>query len=72
MNLLADESVQGPIVERLRQVGHHVLYVAEIEVGIADELVLQRGNEQDALLLTGDKDFGDWCIVRNFSRVAWR
>ena len=59
MNLLADESVEGLIVARLRQVGHHVLYVSEMEAGIPDAIVLQRGNEQDALLLTGDKDFGD-------------
>ena len=30
MNLLADESVDGPIVDRLRQDGHRVRYVAEL------------------------------------------
>jgi len=35
MNLLADESVDQPIVGRLRQAGHSVLYVAEMEPGIA-------------------------------------
>ena len=29
MNLLADESVDKPIVERLRQDSHTVLYIAE-------------------------------------------
>jgi predicted nuclease of predicted toxin-antitoxin system len=69
MNLLADESVQGPIVKRLRQDGHNVLYVSEMEAGIPDETVLQRGNEQDALLLTGDKDFGD-LVYRQ--KLIWR
>ena len=33
MNLLADESVDRQIVERLRQDGHRVTYVAEMEPG---------------------------------------
>ena len=59
MNLLADESVDGQIVARLRQDKHDVTYVAEMEPGISDETVLQRANEQEALLLTVDKDFGE-------------
>ena len=59
MNLLADESVDGQIVARLRQDNHDVTYVAEMEPGISDETVLQRANEQEALLLTVDKDFGE-------------
>ena len=30
MKFLADESIDRPIVERLRQDGHQVLYVAEL------------------------------------------
>ncbi|MDQ3753667.1 MAG: DUF5615 family PIN-like protein [Acidobacteriota bacterium] len=41
MNVLADESVERQIVERLRQDGHDVLYVAEMEPGIPDAEVLQ-------------------------------
>jgi predicted nuclease of predicted toxin-antitoxin system len=59
MNLLADESVERQIVERLRREGHEVLYVAEMEPGITDDAVLERANETAALLLTVDKDFGE-------------
>jgi predicted nuclease of predicted toxin-antitoxin system len=59
MNLLADESVDRQIVERLRQDGHEVLYVAEMELGIPDDVVLERANEISALLVTADKDFGE-------------
>jgi predicted nuclease of predicted toxin-antitoxin system len=59
MNLLADESVDRQIVERLRQDGHEVLYVAEMEPGIPDDVVLERANEKSALLVTADKDFGE-------------
>ncbi len=59
MNLLADESIDRQIVERLRQDKHLVLYVPEIEAGISDEVVLNRANREEALLLTADKDFGE-------------
>jgi predicted nuclease of predicted toxin-antitoxin system len=59
VNLLADESVDGPIVHRLREDGHVALYVAEMAPGIDDDEVLARGNEIGALLVTADKDFGE-------------
>ena len=59
MNFLADESVDRQIVERLRQGGHQVWYVAEMEPGISDDAVLDLANQEDALLLTADKDFGE-------------
>ena len=59
MNLLADESVDKHIVEQLREDGHDVLYVSEMEPSIRDEVVLQRANEHHALLVTADKDFGE-------------
>lgn len=59
MNFLADESVDGQIVHRLRQDGHLLWYVAEMEPGISDDAVLDLANRQEALLLTADKDFGE-------------
>src|SRR5262245_14189293 len=59
MNLLADESVERPIVERLRQEGHDVVYVAELSPSIKDDEVLRQANDRVALLMTADKDFGE-------------
>lgn len=59
MNLLADESIDKPIVDRLRQDGHSVLYIAEFSPSIDDDTVLQRANQNGALLITADKDFGE-------------
>ena len=58
MNLVADEGVDRPVVERLRQDGHDVVYVAELSPSVADEEVLQQANARRAVLLTADKDFG--------------
>ena len=68
MRFVADESVDRQIVERLRQDGHHLLSVAEMEPGISDDVVLARSNEETALLLTADKDFGE--LVYRQRRVS--
>ena len=67
MNLLADESVEREIVERLRADGHNTVYVAELAPGISDDEVLDQANDQQALLVTGDKDFGE--LVYRLGRI---
>ena len=59
MILLADENLDRSVIERLRQHGHEVLAVAEMEPGIEDSVVLSRANERNALVVTEDKDFGE-------------
>lgn len=59
MNFVADEGVDRPVVDRLRQKGYEVLYIAEMAPGISDEQVLNRANDRGAMLLTADKDFGE-------------
>lgn len=68
MNFLADEGVDFPVVQRLRNEGHEVLYVAEMDPGISDEKVLAAANEKNALLLTADKDFGE--LVYRLGRIS--
>lgn len=68
MELLADEGVDRQIVERLREDGHRVSYVAEMEPGIADEQVLKMANNESLVLLTADKDFGE--LTYRMQRVS--
>ena len=59
MNFLADEGVDRPIVARLREEGYQVSYMAEVAPGTPDEVVLDMANQEGAILLTTDKDFGE-------------
>lgn len=59
MRLVADESVDGPIVDALREAGHLVDYVAELDAGIADSDVLDLAHTKGAVLVTADSDFGE-------------
>lgn len=59
MRFLADENIAAPLVEALRDAGADVVYIAELAPGMKDDEVLERAREQDRLLLTEDKDFGE-------------
>ncbi|MBC6474511.1 MAG: DUF5615 family PIN-like protein [Hormoscilla sp. GM102CHS1] len=69
MNLLAEENIKQAIVDRLRQDGHVVWYVVEMEPGVSDDVVLDLANREGALLLTADNDFGE--LVFRLGRVAF-
>jgi len=68
MNFLADEGIDKQIVVRLRQEGYSVSYVAEMEPGISDDVILDLANKEGSLLLTADKDFGD--LVFRLGRLS--
>ncbi|MDD9984862.1 MAG: DUF5615 family PIN-like protein [Spirochaetaceae bacterium] len=66
MNLLADESVDRPIVDRLRRDGHSVRSIAESDPGIHDA-VLNLANRSGDVLITADKDFSE--LVFRMGRI---
>jgi len=59
VRIVADENVDKEIVDRLRGDGHDVVYIAEADPGTDDQAVLDRSRQDDRVLLTADKDFGD-------------
>jgi len=60
MNFLADESVERGVIVRLRQEGHQVQAITDMNPGLDDETVLNLAvQEAGLLLLTADKDFGE-------------
>ena len=67
MNFLIDESVDAPVAERLREVGHRVACVWDFAPGMTDDDVLARANSEGAILVTADKDFGE--LVFRLGRI---
>lgn len=59
MNLIADEGVDKPIVDALRNSGFDVLYILETNRGAKDDMILELANSRQRVLLTQDKDFGE-------------
>jgi predicted nuclease of predicted toxin-antitoxin system len=59
MKIVADENVDRLVIERLRSNGHEVLSIAQEFRSSPDTEVLSISNNERALLLTEDKDFGE-------------
>ncbi len=59
MNFLADECCDAGLVDALRHEGHDVAFVMESMRGASDTDVLQRAQQEERILLTEDKDFGE-------------
>ncbi|MBV8780070.1 MAG: DUF5615 family PIN-like protein [Phycisphaerae bacterium] len=60
MNLLADENFPAPVTEELRALGHNLVAVAETMRGASDAVVLSVAVREHRLLLTLDRDYGDF------------
>jgi predicted nuclease of predicted toxin-antitoxin system len=58
VRILADENLDGPIVEWLRANEFDVLWIAEQKPGVPDEDVIGEAKSTDRVLLTFDRDFG--------------
>lgn len=59
MRILANENVPGPLMADLRERGHDVLWIRTEAPGSSDREVLARAQQEDRLLITFDKDFGE-------------
>ena len=59
MRILADENFPRPAIQALRNAGWDVFSIAEECPGIADEQVAALCAEQQRVLFTFDKDFGE-------------
>ncbi len=59
MRLLANENFPLDAVEALRSAGHNVAWIREDSRGIPDDKVLLRAQEENRIVVTFDKDFGE-------------
>lgn len=67
IKFVADEGVDRSLVRLLREEGFEVLYFGEVDQSSEDEVVLKIANEENRILLTRDKDFGE--LVYRLNRV---
>ena len=63
ITFLADESCDFLIVRTLRSEEYDVLSVAESFPSASDRQVLQHAVKEKRILLTEDKDFGEWVFA---------
>ncbi len=59
MKFLADECCDAGMVLNLRDDGHDVHYISELTPGIFDKEILKKAFDEERILLTEDKGFGE-------------
>jgi predicted nuclease of predicted toxin-antitoxin system len=59
MKFLVDECTGPSVAAWLRDDGHEVFSVYEDARGVEDDIILQKAFEENWVLITNDKDFGD-------------
>jgi len=68
--ILADENVHGYIIRTLRDAGIEVISIRELTPGITDDKVIQVALNNNWLLLTQDKDFGEWVFAHHIKDLT--
>jgi predicted nuclease of predicted toxin-antitoxin system len=62
MQLVADENVPGPVIDRLRADGHVIHAISEMSAGLHDTGVLATSHAMALVLITHDRDFGELAV----------
>jgi len=63
LKFLSDESCDFAIVSKLRDAGFDVKAIVEDAPGAIDSKVLEIASKANRILLTEDKDFGEWVFA---------
>jgi predicted nuclease of predicted toxin-antitoxin system len=63
MQILADENIPGSTVHLLRESGHDVLWINETSPGVADVEIMRLAVDEQRIIITFDKDFGELAVT---------
>lgn len=64
MKVLLDTCVWGPAAGPLRNAGHDVEWIGDLEEDPGDLAILERAMDEQRVVVTLDKDFGELAVVR--------
>jgi len=62
MKLLADENIPASVVRVLARDGHDIAWIRSEAPGISDGEVMRLAHQQNRIILTYDKDFGELAV----------
>ena len=63
IKFLADVNVEKPIVDYLLKQGYDIKWIPDYDCEMSDEELVQMANEEQRILITNDKGFGDLVIM---------
>jgi predicted nuclease of predicted toxin-antitoxin system len=68
--ILADENIDRLIIESLRKIGFEVYSIKESMPGISDKSIVEFSKSPKRVILTNDKDFGNWVFAHHVQGLS--
>ena len=68
--ILADENMDHQLIEAIRNSGIEVHSVYELNRGMHDESIIELSRNPPRIILTEDKDFGEWVFAHQVTRIS--
>lgn len=68
--IIADENIDFSIIKAIRNLGVDVYSIAESNSGITDSEVIELSLKLSKVILTEDKDFGEWVYAHNVKGIS--
>lgn len=70
MQFLADVNIERRIVLHLRSAGYDVLWIPEYDCRMTDTALLDRAVQEQRIVITNDKDFGNLIFLQRKAAVG--
>lgn len=68
--ILVDENIDDQITRAIRAMGIEVYSISEKHSGISDEQIVELSKEPPRIILTEDKDFGEWVFSHGVKGIS--
>lgn len=68
--IIADENIDHSLILAIRELGIEVYSVYESDRGIRDETVIESSRNPPRIILTEDKDFGEWVFAHHVQGIS--
>ena len=68
--ILADENISSEIINALRSSGVDEFSIKENHSGVSDDEVINLSKDPPRVILTEDKDFGEWVYAHGEDKIS--
>ena len=68
--ILADENIDYRLIAAIQEIGIDVYSVYELNRGLKDESILEFSRDPPRIILTEDKDFGEWVFAHRVKGIS--
>jgi predicted nuclease of predicted toxin-antitoxin system len=68
--ILADENIDHSLIATIRELGIEVYSIYEQQRGTLDDSIIELSRNPPSIILTEDKDFGEWVFAHNIKDVS--